>query len=55
MAIKIGFLGILSLIFITLKLCGQIDWSWLWVFSPIWIPYAIAFIIIAIASFINNK
>lgn len=28
----------LLLIFITLKLCHVIDWSWWWVISPIWIP-----------------
>ena len=31
-------LGILGLIFITLKLTGHITWSWLWVLSPFWIP-----------------
>lgn len=33
----IGFLGGLQLIFITLKLIDQINWSWFWVLSPIWI------------------
>lgn len=33
--------GILGLIFITLKLTGHITWSWLWVLSPFWIPFAI--------------
>lgn len=28
---------VLSLTFTALKLIGHIDWSWLWVFSPIWI------------------
>jgi len=27
----------LTLIFIVLKLTGNIDWSWWWVLSPIWI------------------
>jgi hypothetical protein len=35
------FLGILALIFITLKLTNYIDWSWWWVLAPIWIPFAI--------------
>ena len=34
----IGFLDILTLIFVAAKLFGAIDWSWWWVFSPIWIP-----------------
>lgn len=29
---------LLTLIFITLKLCNVIDWSWWWVLSPAWIP-----------------
>ena len=32
------FLPTLSLIFIFLKLTGDITWSWLWVMGPIWIP-----------------
>lgn len=34
----IGFCGLLTLVFIVLKLVGVINWSWLWVLSPIWIP-----------------
>jgi CHASE2 domain-containing sensor protein len=34
----VGFLGLLGLIFITLKLTGYIKWSWLWVLAPFWIP-----------------
>lgn len=35
------FCVLLSLVFITLKLCKVIDWSWLWVLAPLWIPIAI--------------
>ena len=31
-----GFLGLLTLLFIGLKLTGYIAWSWLWVLSPLW-------------------
>ena len=31
-----GFLAVLTLIFITLKLVGVIEWPWLWVLAPIW-------------------
>lgn len=34
----ITFIDILTLIFITLKLLGVINWSWFWVLSPILIP-----------------
>jgi energy-coupling factor transporter transmembrane protein EcfT len=34
----LGFGSILFLLFLTLKLTNNIQWSWLWVFSPLWIP-----------------
>lgn len=37
----IGFCGLLTVAFIVLKLTGVINWSWLWVLAPIWIPTAI--------------
>lgn len=43
----IGFTGALTLIFITLKLCGVINWGWLWVLAPLWIGWAVALLIIA--------
>lgn len=41
-----GFFSVLALIFIVLKLCNVITWSWLWVLSPIWISWIIALAII---------
>lgn len=41
----IGFPGLLTLIFITLKLTGYITWSWVWVLSPIWITFLIVFVL----------
>ena len=32
---NIGFVGLLQIVFITLKLCNVIDWSWWWVLSPL--------------------
>jgi len=37
----IGFTGLLTIVFIILKLCGVITWSWWWVLSPIWISIGI--------------
>jgi len=45
-------LGILGLIFITLKLTGHITWSWWWVLSPFWLPLSIVFGIIGLAFII---
>ena len=38
----IGFCGLLTVAFIVLKLAGVINWSWLWVLAPLWIPAVIA-------------
>ena len=34
--------------FITLKCLGLVSWSWLWVFSPIWIPASIFLLVLVI-------
>lgn len=39
----IGLAGILFIVFLVLKLTGNIDWSWWWVTSPLWIPLGLAF------------
>ena len=43
-----GFLSLLTIAFIVLKLTGVISWSWTWVLAPIWIPAAIAGAIIVL-------
>jgi hypothetical protein len=45
MKFELGFTGILTIIFVFLKAFDKIDWSWWWVFSPLWIS---ALIIIGI-------
>lgn len=44
----IGFCGLLTIVFITLKLTHTIDWSWWWVLSPLWIPFALVILIFLI-------
>lgn len=48
MVINTGFIGILTLIFITLKLCNVIAWSWVWVLSPLWIGAIILVVFLAV-------
>lgn len=36
----ISFLGLLTIVFITLKLTNVITWSWWWVLLPLWGPMA---------------
>ena len=56
--VQFPILGLLGLIFITLKLTGYIAWSWLWVLSPFWIPLAIAaaiFLVVFIVAMFTNR
>ena len=50
----IGLTGVLFIVFLVLKLTGNVNWSWLWVLSPIWIPIAlfIGFALIFVLIFI---
>ena len=45
----IGFGGVLQITFIVLKLCGVIDWSWIWVLAPLWI--SVAFVVLMLIIF----
>lgn len=46
-SINVGFLGLLGIVFITLKLCGVIDWSWWLVLLPVYGPIALVLAIFA--------
>jgi hypothetical protein len=57
-----GIGTILFLIFMTLKLTGDIDWSWWWVTAPLWIPLVgflafagIAVVIAIVIAYIGYK
>jgi hypothetical protein len=45
----IGFSGLLTVLFIGLKLTGYISWSWWWVLSPLWISVLAVIAIVAVA------
>lgn len=49
----IGLCGILTVVFITLKLIGEIAWPWIWVLAPAWIPTAVVFVIFIIVAVIS--
>jgi membrane protein YdbS with pleckstrin-like domain len=58
----IGICWLLTIIFMVLKLTGTIAWSWWWVFSPLWIPFALAIvvafiilIVVGISMALENK
>ncbi len=48
----IGFCGLLTVLFIALKLTKVIDWSWWWILAPLWLPACIVLIIFAMIMII---
>lgn len=44
----VSTLGVLLIVFVVLKLCGLIDWSWWWVTLPFWGPLAVGLAVVAI-------
>ena len=48
----IGFIELLTLLFIALKLTKVITWSWWWVLSPVWISFGLAIGIILLLSIV---
>lgn len=47
----ISFCGLLTIVFIVLKLIGVINWSWLWVLCPLWIGVALFILFILLVLF----
>ena len=45
----IGFIGLLQIVFIVLKLIDKIDWSWWWVLAPMWGSFALVFVVFFVA------
>ena len=48
----ISFMGMLTILFIGLKLTNYVDWSWWWVLSPIWGGFLLAGLIGLLVVFI---
>lgn len=48
MKIRINLVAFLLILFIFLKLVGAINWSWWWVTSPFWLPFALYLAIVGI-------
>ena len=36
-----GWSFVLFLVFMTLRLCEVVDWSWWWITAPLWVPLAL--------------
>ena len=48
----IGFVGLLTILFIALKLCHVIEWSWGWVLSPLWFSALLVVVFILVMAVI---
>jgi len=48
----LDFLGLLTILFIGLKLGNVIHWPWVWVLSPIWISMSIWLIALVVVCVI---
>jgi hypothetical protein len=44
----VGFSGLLTVVFIALKLTGNISWPWVWVLSPLWISFLLGVAILSL-------
>ena len=51
----IGFTGLLTIVFIVLKLLGFITWSWVWVLSPIWIEAILVVLLLAVLIILDRR
>ncbi|ALQ51888.1 hypothetical protein [Nitrosomonas ureae] len=52
---SIGILGILGVVFVTLKLTGHIDWSWWYVTMPFWGGFVLCIFIFFIFVWIEAR
>jgi hypothetical protein len=51
---KIGVIGSITLILIVLKITNYIEWSWWWVFSPLWGGVLLAFLLLFIVNLMEK-
>ena len=49
----IGLFGVMFIVFLVLKLCGVITWSWWAVTAPLWAPITVVLLIALIVIFIS--
>lgn len=49
----IGFFGVLTIVFIVLKIIGLITWTWFWVLSPLWIDLILIVVILLLYMLIK--
>ena len=51
----IGFLGLLTIAFIVLKLTKCIAWSWWWVLAPMWMSLALVLLVVQVVDLLQME
>ena len=51
----VSFSGLLTILFIGLKLVRVINWSWWWVLSPLWIEAALLIIVVCVVMLFQER
>lgn len=49
----IGFIGLLTIVFVVLKLTNYVTWSWWWVISPVWLSTSLVLTILLIVFIVK--
>jgi hypothetical protein len=44
---------LVTIVFFILKVTGNIDWSWWWVFSPVWITFVVGVLLIFLGTLLT--
>ncbi|MCK0206195.1 hypothetical protein ACT4R9_09595 [Ornithobacterium rhinotracheale] len=44
---------VLTLLFVILKVCNVIDWSWVWVLSPTWLPFLVILLLMLVVLLVS--
>ena len=44
----LGLIGLTQIAFIGLKVAGLLDWGWIWILSPLWMPVVLFIAIVCL-------
>lgn len=52
---SVGFIDLLAVTFIVLKLAGVIHWGWVWVLAPIWGQFVLIFLLGLWVNYVRSR
>lgn len=50
----VSLASLVFIVFLILKLCDVIDWSWWWVTAPLWGPIALGIVVIVFCALFSG-